>query len=83
MKRSLALVAGALAIFLVTLASSTTSAGVRVYVGPAYGYAYGYPRYRHRYYPRYGYYYPRGYYVYRVPRRYMRRRARRYWRRGY
>jgi hypothetical protein len=78
MKKSSVLIASAVVLFLMTLVPSTASAGgVRVYVGPGYGYAY--PRYS---YPRYGYrnYYPQGYTVYRVPRRYVRRRARRYWR---
>jgi len=87
MKKSFVLIASAVAVFLVTLVPSSSSAGgVRVYVGPGYGY--GYPRYRYSYpryghsYPKYGYrhYYPRGYTVYRVPKRYVRRRARRYWR---
>jgi hypothetical protein len=88
MKKSLVLIASAVTFFLVTLLPSTGSAGgVRVYVGPGYGYGYprygyGYPRYSYGY-PRYnyGYSYPRGYTVYRAPKRYVRPRARRYWRR--
>ena len=84
MKHSLVLVAGVVALFLVTLAPTTASAGgVRVYVGPGPGYGYVYPRYRRGYVPHYSDYRPRSYYVYRVPRRYLRRRARRYWRRGF
>ena len=63
MKKSLVLIAGAIALFLVTLAPSTASAGgVRVYVGPGYGYGYRYYRS-----------YPRGYFDY------PRRRAWRRW----
>jgi hypothetical protein len=84
MKRSLVLIAGVVALFLVMLAPTTASAGgVRVYVGPGPGYGYVDLRDRPGYVPQYGDYRPRGYYVYRVPRRYLRRRARRYWRRGY
>lgn len=84
MKRSLVLIAGAVALFLVALVPSKASAGVRVYVGPGYDYGhryyypphrYYYPRYRYRYYPRYRYRnYPRGYFDH------PRRRA---WRRWY
>ena len=84
MKKSLVLIAGVVALFMVTLAPFKASAGgVRVYVGPGPGYGYGDLRYRRGYVPQYSDYHPRGYYVYRVPRRYLRRRARRYWRRGY
>ena len=84
MKKSLVLIAGVVALFLVTLAPFKASAGgVRVYVGPGPDYGYGDLRYRRGYVPQYSDYRPRGYYVYRVPRRYLRRRARRYWRRGY
>jgi len=80
MGRSLVYVAGAVALFLVTLAPMQASAGsVRIYVGPAYGYGYYYPRYRYGYYPRYRKgRYPRGYFDHRHPPRYVRR----YWR-GY
>jgi hypothetical protein len=84
MKKSLIFIAGVVALYLVTLAPTTASAGgVRVYVAPGPGYGYVYPRYSRGYVPQYGDYRPRGYYVYRVPRRYLRRRARRYWRRGF
>jgi hypothetical protein len=86
MKKSSVLIAGVV-LFLTALVPTTASAGgVRVYVGPGYGY--GYPRYRDDY-PRYRYDqpryrdgddYPQGYAVYRVPKRYLRREARRYWR---
>jgi hypothetical protein len=76
MKKLLVLIASAVALFLVTLAPSSVSAGgVSIYVGPGYGYAYPpygygyyYPRYRYGYYPRYRRGpYPRGYFDY--PRR--------------
>jgi hypothetical protein len=80
MKQSFALIAGVVALFLLTFAPTTASAGgVRVYVVPGPGYDYGDLRYRRGYVPEYRDYRPRGYYVYRVPRRYLRRRARRYW----
>ena len=77
----------AVALLLIVLAPTTASAGgVRVYVGPGYGYSY--PRYSYDC-PRssddksrdsYNNGYPRAYTVYRVPRRVIRRQARRYWR---
>jgi len=67
MKKLLVLIASTVALFLVTLAPSSASAGgVSIYVGPGYGYAY--PRYGYSYYPRYRRGpYPRGYFDY--PRR--------------
>ena len=79
MKRSLVLIAGVVALFLVMLAPTTASAGgVRVYVGPGPGYGYVDMRGRRGYVPQARDHRPRGYYVYRVPRRDLKHRARRY-----
>lgn len=79
MKSSLVLIAGAVGLFLLTLASTAALAGgMRTYVGPGPGYGYSDLRGRRGYVPQARDHRPRGYYVYRVPRRDLKHRARRY-----
>jgi len=79
MRKSFVLIAGVVALFLLTLAPTTASAGgVRTYVGPGPGYGHVDLRGRRGYVPQARDHRPRGYYVYRVPRRSPKHRARRY-----